>query len=89
MSSATTGIKVRVSALFPSKQCTANGNPVASTRSPTRICGSTRRSLLMPTLRRSSSFSASKYKVVQSYMINDSPVVALAWARHACDTVAR
>lgn len=42
------------------------GNPPWSTRRPTRICGSTRRSLLIPTLRSLSSRSASKYKVVQS-----------------------
>ena len=37
------------SALFPSKQCTSSGNPPGSTSSPTWICGSTRRSLLIPT----------------------------------------
>ena len=61
-----TGMRVRVSALFPSKQCTSSGKPAASTSSPIWICGSTRRSLLIPTLRSWSSFSISKYNVVQS-----------------------
>ena len=61
-----TGISVLVSALLPSKTCTSSGNPSRATSRPTVICGSTLRSLLIPTLRRSSSFSASKYKVVKS-----------------------
>src|SRR5699024_2595227 len=40
-----TGMIVWVSAFDPSKQPISNGNPVRSTRSPTTICGSTRRSL--------------------------------------------
>ena len=39
------GTSVVVSAVFPSKQPTSNGNPVRSTSSPTTIWGSTRRSL--------------------------------------------
>jgi hypothetical protein len=52
--------------LVPSKQCTSSEMPAASTSSPIWICGSTRRSLLIPTLRSWSSFSISKYNVVQS-----------------------
>ena len=64
----TTGMMVWVSGWLPSKQAISNGKPVRSTNSPTTICGSTLRSLLKPTLRRSSSFSASKYSVVTSYI---------------------
>ena len=62
----TIGTMVRVSALLPSKQPISKGNPRRSTSSPTTICGSTRRSLEYPTLRSSSSLSASKYSVVTS-----------------------
>ncbi len=61
-----TGSSVSVSALDPSKQPISSGKPCRSTSSPTTTCGSTRRSLEYPTLRRSSSFSASKYNVVTS-----------------------
>jgi len=58
-------------ALFPGPRgnalsADASGNPDGSTRSPTWICGSARRSLLIPTLRSASSFSASKCSVVTS-----------------------
>ena len=42
---------VVVSAVFPSNRWTSSGNPVGSTSSPTWTCGSTRCSLLIPTLR--------------------------------------
>lgn len=61
-----TGSRVVVSALLPSEQHTSSGNPDGSTSSPTWICGSTRRSLLIPTRRSVSSFSASKCSVVTS-----------------------
>ena len=84
-------MRVRVSALFPSKQCTSSGKPAASTMSPIWICGSTRRSLLIPTLRSWSSFSISKYNVVQSYRTNDTcPAGVLAeCARQAVATLPR
>ena len=63
------GTIVDVSALLPSKQPISSGNPLRSTSSPTTIWGSTRRSLEYPTLRRSSSFSASKYKVYGLFTI--------------------
>ena len=85
-----TGKNVLVSALFPSKQWIASGNPVVVTSKPTRICGSTRRSLLIPTLRRSSSCSASNHNVVQSYMIIAKPAPpAVTWSRHAASITAR
>ncbi|MST49142.1 hypothetical protein FYJ63_02570 [Mobiluncus holmesii] len=74
----TIGSIVKVSALLPSKQPTSRGNPFRFTNKPTMICGSTRRSLENPGLRSpsfgpqySSSFSASKYKVVTSYNTSD------------------
>jgi len=57
---------VVVSAVFPVNACTSSGNPFGVTSSPTTIWGSTRLSLLIPTFRRSSSSSATKYKVVTS-----------------------
>ena len=59
-------MRVLVSALLPSNRCTASGNPARSVSSPTVTCGSTRRSLDMPTLRSSSSRWVSKYSVVTS-----------------------
>jgi len=60
------GNMVLVSALLPSKACTINGNPDASTSRPMVICGSNRRSLENPGTRNSSAASVSKYKVVTS-----------------------
>ncbi|PCC48636.1 hypothetical protein CIK62_17650 [Brevibacterium aurantiacum] len=61
-----TGMIVWVSVFDPSKHPISNGNSVRSTRSPTTICGSTRRSFEYPTWRRDSSFPASKQRVVTS-----------------------
>ena len=55
------GTRVVVSALLPSNRRTSRGSPEASHSSPTVACGSTRRSLLIPTWRRESSRSASPY----------------------------
>lgn len=65
VNASSTGIRVLVSALFPSNTCISKGNPPGSTSRPTWICGSTRCSLLIPTLRRSSC-SLSKCNVVTS-----------------------
>jgi hypothetical protein len=61
-----TGIRVVVSALLPSNRCTSSGNPAGSTKSPAWTCGPARCSLLIPTLRNSSSSSRSKCSVVTS-----------------------
>ena len=61
-----TGIRVFVSALLPSNRSTSSGNPVAVVSSPTVTCGSTRCSLLIPTLRNLSSRPASKWSDVTS-----------------------
>src|SRR5450759_2766019 len=53
-----TGMRVLVSALLPSNRWISSGNPPGSTRRPTWTCGSTRCSLLIPTRRSWSSFSA-------------------------------
>ena len=76
------GTRVVVSAVLPSKQPISKGNPVRSTSRPTTICGSMRRSLEYPTLRRSSSFSASKYSVVTSYNNRLNPPRSAAWVKH-------
>src|SRR5665647_3431996 len=53
-----TGMRVLVAALLPSKRWISRGNPCGSTRSPTWTWGSMRCSLLIPTRRSWSSFSA-------------------------------
>ncbi len=73
-------MRVFVSALFPSNIWRSSGNPVVSQSNPTVTCGSTRRSLLIPTLRRPSSLSVSKYNVVTSYKTMASDVEVVAWA---------
>ncbi|AYA23518.1 hypothetical protein C6369_002560 [Rhodococcus rhodochrous] len=75
---------VVVSAVLPSKHPISNGNPVRSTSRPTTIWGSTRRSFEYPTLRRSSSFSASKNRVVTSYKIGSSQLVGAGADRPRC-----
>src|SRR5215218_1258893 len=54
-----TGIRVLVSALLPSNRCTSRGNPDPVVSRPTVTWGSTRCSLLIPTLRSLSSTSLS------------------------------
>ena len=78
-----TGTIVVVSALFPSNRAISSGNPSAVTSRPTVICGSTRRCFDIPTLRRESSFSASKYSVVRSYITNPTGPPAHACAQQA------
>ncbi len=86
---AITGINVFVSALFPSNMATSSGNPLAVTSNPTVIWGSTRRSLLIPTLRSLSSALISKCSVVRSYITNATGPAAVTVAQHAVATWAR
>src|SRR3954462_11272169 len=74
-----TGTRVLVSALFPSNTCTSSGNPEAVVSRPTVTWGSTRRSLLIPTLRSRSSMSVSKWSVVKSYNTIANPPPSTAW----------